>query len=138
MTSRHLQKQFAAVCPIADEQETAAIIASQRMRVESVAGGSLYPSRLIVTDSLVWCGAFDVIDHENIHSISSGLEFQAELITKCLKDRRSLRRLRGADAQVLRHPLNFPVEFPRQPSAIDDDAVDGSSPDANQQVVERH
>ena len=65
-----------------------------------------------------------MIDHQDVHPISSGFEFQAQLIAKRLKDRRAVRLLRGVAAQIIRHPLNFPIEFPAQPCLIDDDAVD--------------
>ena len=76
-----------------------------------------------------------MIDHEDVHPISSGLEFQSELIAKCLKNRGPVRPLRDVAAQILRHPLNFPIEFPAQPCVIDDDAVDSGPPEANQQVL---
>ena len=48
--------------------------------------------------SLVRCGTFNVIDHQDIHPISSRFEFQTQLIAKCLEDRRPVRPLRGVAA----------------------------------------
>src|SRR5215813_210982 len=41
---------------------------------------SLYPSRLLVTYALVRCGAFDVIDDENINRTAVSFEFESELV----------------------------------------------------------
>src|SRR5262252_5946817 len=75
---------------------------------------SLYPSRLIVTYALVRCGAFDVIDDENINRTSVGFEFESELVL----DRRIQR---GAFVPVA--PCEVGVEEARQSGLVHDTAA---------------
>ena len=61
----------------------------------------------------------DAVDDEDVHAISRRLEPEPELFPEGPEDRWSIRTVPGVDTQVVRTPLNFPVEFPGEARVID-------------------
>jgi len=74
----------------------------------------LESTRLLVTCALVRCGAFEVIDDENINRTSVGFEFESELVL----DRRIQRR-----AFVHFAPCEVGIEEARQSGLVHDAAA---------------
>src|SRR4051812_6957958 len=96
-------------------------------------------TRRVLTDAiLIGVGALGVVDHEDVHAVARRFELEPELIPKGLENGRSIRPRRGVDAQIVRNPLDLPVEFPGEAGVIDDDAIDAGAREADQQIVERH
>jgi len=56
-----------------------------------------------------------VVDDEDVHAVARRLELETKLLPKGCEHRRPFRPARAVDAQIIGHPLHFPVDFPVSP-----------------------